>query len=189
MASIHKEYSTFVKGIITEANPLTFPENASIDEANFVLNRDGSRQRRLGIDYEAGYSLSSDIEENFFSDSAMTTYSWKNIRGLSTANIILVQVGSLLHLYNSDTTTISANKLADTIDLSEYELVLTNAEDDEVSIAEVSGRLVICSPSIEPFYLSYDKDNNTFYTEQIQLLIRDFKGLPSGNLINENPTT
>ena len=46
-----KLYRSFVKGLITEASPLTFPENASIDEKNFVLNRDGSRSRRLGVDY------------------------------------------------------------------------------------------------------------------------------------------
>jgi hypothetical protein len=45
-----KQYNTFVKGLVTEAGPLTYPENASLDEENFVLNRDGSRQRRLGMD-------------------------------------------------------------------------------------------------------------------------------------------
>jgi hypothetical protein len=33
-----KIYRSFTKGLITEASPLTFPENASIDERNFVLN-------------------------------------------------------------------------------------------------------------------------------------------------------
>ena len=189
MASIHKEYSTFVKGIITEANPLTFPENASTDEANFVLNMDGSRQRRFGIDYEAGYSLSEDILEDFFSDSAITTYTWKNIRGLSSANLVIVQVGNLLHLYDSDNSSISANENSETIDLSAYELDGKRAEDREVSMSEVSGRLIVCSEFIEPFYVAYDKNNNTFFTEKIQILIRDFIGLESGLLIEENPTT
>ena len=52
-------YRSFVKGLITEANQLTFPDNASIDEANFVLNRDGSRARRLGVDYESSYVLTA----------------------------------------------------------------------------------------------------------------------------------
>ena len=47
MAAGTKEYNTFVKGIITEASALTYLENSSIDEDNFVLNRDGSRQRRV----------------------------------------------------------------------------------------------------------------------------------------------
>jgi hypothetical protein len=48
MAKGKLEFNTFVKGIITEAGPLTYPDGASLDEANFVLNRDGSRQRRFG---------------------------------------------------------------------------------------------------------------------------------------------
>ena len=48
------EFNTFVGGLVTEASPLTFPENASIDEANFELDRNGSRSRRLGMDYEEG---------------------------------------------------------------------------------------------------------------------------------------
>jgi hypothetical protein len=59
MSKATLERNTFIKGLITEANPLTFPENASIDEDNFVLNRDGSRQRRNGMDYENDYALVS----------------------------------------------------------------------------------------------------------------------------------
>lgn len=53
------EVNSFVKGLITEASALTFPENASLDEDNFVLKRDGSRQRRLGMDLEEDYKTVS----------------------------------------------------------------------------------------------------------------------------------
>ena len=66
-----KDYNTFVRGIITEANALTYPENASIDEENFVLNKDGSRQRRLGMDFEADYTLSANIPVAVFKDQAI----------------------------------------------------------------------------------------------------------------------
>ena len=33
-----KVYRTFIQGLVTEASPLTFPENASIDEENFVID-------------------------------------------------------------------------------------------------------------------------------------------------------
>ena len=56
-AETAKIYRTFVKGLITEASPLTYPENASIDEDNMILYRKGNRSRRLGIDFESGYSL------------------------------------------------------------------------------------------------------------------------------------
>src|SRR3546814_15800129 len=51
------EQNTFVAGLITEASPLTFPQNASLDEENFILSRKGSRARRLGMDLEDGYVI------------------------------------------------------------------------------------------------------------------------------------
>ena len=39
--------NTFVKGLVTEAGEMTFPENASVDELNCDLRRDGTRRRRL----------------------------------------------------------------------------------------------------------------------------------------------
>lgn len=43
------EITNFVAGLITEAGRLTFPEGASVDEKNFILNINGSRQRRPGM--------------------------------------------------------------------------------------------------------------------------------------------
>ena len=73
-AEINREYLTFVKGLITEASALSFPENASIDEDNFVLNRDGSRQRRLGFDYEeSAVHTDTSIAYNATENKAITT--------------------------------------------------------------------------------------------------------------------
>ena len=56
-AETTKLYRTFVKGMVTEASPLTYPEDASYDEDNMILYRKGNRSRRLGIDFEPGYTL------------------------------------------------------------------------------------------------------------------------------------
>lgn len=49
-----KSYFSFVAGLNTDASPLNFPDNFSSDEENFVLNIDGSRERRLGLALESG---------------------------------------------------------------------------------------------------------------------------------------
>ena len=56
-AETTKLYRTFVKGMITEASPLTYPEDASYDEDNMILYRKGNRSRRLGINFEDNYVL------------------------------------------------------------------------------------------------------------------------------------
>ena len=49
--------NTFVKGLITEAGELTFPPDASVDELNCDLRRDGSRRRRKGAAKETNNVL------------------------------------------------------------------------------------------------------------------------------------
>jgi len=92
-AKTERVFRSFVKGLITEASPLTFPENASIDEQNFVLNRDGSRSRRLGIDYESLYAKTStgltaaDIQEG-----KQSFHRWDTPSGNSSIAIGVVRI-------------------------------------------------------------------------------------------------
>src|SRR5690606_21235256 len=56
-----KSFNTFVKGLMTEASEINFPENYSLYEKNFELRRDGGRDRRKGMDllYPLGVMLTS----------------------------------------------------------------------------------------------------------------------------------
>ncbi len=87
-----KAFRSFVKGLITEANQLTFPENASIDEANFVLNRDGSRFRRLGLDYETAYALTSTgYTEDDIKEGKQSFHHWESPAGDTTVALGIVR--------------------------------------------------------------------------------------------------
>lgn len=48
------EANQYVKGLITEAGRMTFPEDASVYEKNFVLHPSGKRERRKGIGRQGG---------------------------------------------------------------------------------------------------------------------------------------
>ena len=52
---INTEFNTFVGGILTEANPINYPKGYTLDEENFILERDGTRRRRRGLDFESGF--------------------------------------------------------------------------------------------------------------------------------------
>jgi hypothetical protein len=110
----NKEYNTFAKGIITEANALNFPENASIDEANFVLNRDGSRQIRLGMDFEAGYTATA-VSSMTSAAIGVSCHEWINAGNTVSNQFAVVQVGDKLLVYNADASAISSS-LISTID-------------------------------------------------------------------------
>src|SRR5687767_15068708 len=96
--STNKAYHTFVKGIVTEAGPLTFPENASLDEENCVLNRDGSRQRRLGIDFELNFQL---LGVTLETDDVVTVHLWKNAANNTDNQFAVVQVGQRLMVFDA----------------------------------------------------------------------------------------
>src|SRR5690554_3165420 len=65
-----KSFNTFVKGLMTEASEINFPENYSLYEKNFELRRDGGRDRRRGMDllYPLGVTLTSKLYPLEFSD-------------------------------------------------------------------------------------------------------------------------
>jgi len=114
-----KVVNTFVKGLITEAGELTFPENASVDELNCDLRRDGSRRRRLAAKVEDSRVLSS------FTVSTSTRFhtgKWENVGGQSGLEFLVLQVGSTLRFYNKSNLPYSSHEIAETVDLSTYEV-------------------------------------------------------------------
>ncbi len=86
---------SFVKGLVTEAGELTFPENASVDELNCTLLRTGNRRRRLGVAVE---SLGSTYA-SFTEGSSVTTGSWENVGGQDGVEFTVVQIGNTLLFY------------------------------------------------------------------------------------------
>lgn len=179
-ASANKEYNTFVKGLVTEAGPLTFPENASLDEENFVLNRNGSRQRRLGMDFEESYVLRNATVE---ADDAVAVYRWFNAANDAANQFAVVQTGQILTIYNLDSTSVSGS-LITTLDLSAS---ITGKKTLDTSSG--MGYLFVCDGTSDPIFLQYNPSTNAVTAQSIDLKIRDFFGLDDGLDVDEKPAT
>lgn len=178
-ASTKKEYNTFVKGLITEAGPLTFPENASLDEENCVLNREGSRQRRLGMDFEEGYSLRS---ATITASTAVTVMRWENAANNPAYQFAVVQIGNVLYVHDANPTSIS-NSLVGTVTIAGF-------AGDKVCVgANGSGYLFVTTGSSNPIYLQYNPTTNTVTQGTITLKIRDIFGLDDGLAVDARPAT
>jgi hypothetical protein len=177
----NKEYNTFAKGIITEANALNFPENASIDEANFVLNRDGSRQLRLGMDFEAGYTATA-VSSMTSAAIGVSSHEWINAGNTVANQFAVVQVGDKLLVYNASASSISSSLLA-TIDASS---VIVD-ETKEIQSACGMGFFFFTSGSGSPAVLEYVGTTVTMRT--IDVKIRDFFGVYDGLRIDERPAS
>lgn len=173
-----KPYNTFVKGIVTEAGPLTFPENASLDEENCVLNRDGSRQRRLGMDFEQDFVLTP---ATVTGAHAVTSHRWKNAANSTDNQFVVVQVGSMLYIYDANTVSTSGN-LRDVRDM-------TGTINPSIPMASYNGLgLLVCTGSYTPFYVSYDPGSNSFTTGAITVQVRDQFGLDDGLAVSDRPS-
>lgn len=176
--SAKKEYSTFVKGIITEAGPLTYPENASLDEENCVLNRDGSRQRRLGMDFEDDFVLRS---VTVLPTDAVASFRWHNADNNADHQFAVVQVGQNLLVFDASKPSISAN-LKTTLSIATYTDGTT-----PIQVASGHGVLFCTGGKTSPFYLAYNAATDTITLTAITINIRDFFGVDDGLAVDEQP--
>ncbi len=165
--------NTFVKGLITEASPLTFPENSSVDENNCSLARTGVRGRRKGIEKETGFSLSS---FTFTKATLIHEINWENVSGESGVEFLVVQVGSTLRFYDKSSTPVSGNEKSFTIDLNTFSAGNGEAiSASRISGTSINGNFIVVSPAIESFFIEYDSDADTISTTQITPKVRDFE--------------
>ena len=160
------EVNAFVKGLITEASPLTFPENASIDEDNLVPQRDGSRKRRLGLDYENQYSIiNSSIPAA--DDVSYSSYAWKGPGGYTEIEFAVVQIGGKLNFFDSSTLPISANLV--------YSVTINASNSSPISMTSVDGVLIVVDGSGTIY--TFDYDGSSISQSSGRLLIRDLFGV------------
>lgn len=166
------EVNSFVQGLITEASPLNFPGNATSDEQNFVLNRDGTRNRRLGMDLEPNYTL-TDIN-SVISDVQNTPpvpYKWQNVAGDGETNFLIVQMKDKLYVYNLANQSLSSTGLVDTIDLAPHSFPVSV----QYSFSSVDGRLIVAAGHSTVAIISYK--SGVFSVETKSLLVRDVWGV------------
>jgi hypothetical protein len=168
------EINNFVSGLITEATPLNFPPNASLDEQNFVLNRDGSRTRRPGMDLEPGGAqviTSSVPVPGVGSTVAHNCFRWNNVGGIGSLTYIVVQIGNELNFYNNANIPLSINGAPD----YQY-LYPTTYASQRFSMTAVDGMLVVTTGQKSIDIFRYDTVAGLGHSTQI-LYIRDMFGV------------
>lgn len=172
------EVNSFIQGLITEASPLNFPANASKDEENFVLNTDGSRDRRLGMDYESGYVIRNAPAE-FTNTLGTNTYRWSNVNGIAGLEILVVQLGRTLVFYDVSKESISAQApMGSYTTGSTYGYTPEIFPDDiKYSFTNVHGYLVVVGGIGDILSISYDPISLTFKAGFQRIFVRDFWGI------------
>ncbi len=168
-----KAVNNFIKGLITEAAELTFPEGASVDELNCDLRRDGTRRRRLGAVYESNNTLSSFTMTD---SETIATGDWINVGGDADLEFLVLQKGNTLYFYNKGNLPYSAQVESNSVDLSSYEQAgSAGAENAKCQFTSIKGNLVVSSPEINTIAIVYDSSGGTFTVTQVSFEVRDFE--------------
>lgn len=190
-ATTNKFYRSFIKGLITEASPLTFPENSSIDEDNTIIFKKGNRARRLGVAPEEDFHLNpSLISQGTIASLAIKGYRWNSVAEDADVNFIVSQVGRYLYFYDLSTSPLSAGLKAFQVDLQTYIAPnQTDVEQAKVTFANGKGLLFVVGEKTEPFSVEYFPDTDTIVTQRIYIQIRDFQGVDDGLANDEEPVT
>lgn len=185
------EINKFNAGLITDASPLTSVENSSLDEDNMVLNIDGSRNRRLGMDYEEEHvAVSTTVVDAGTLPIAFTSFRWDNAGGIPDKSIIVIQSGIQVKFFHAEQYPNSGALI--------FTHTITGALNSQpFSYASVDGILVIAS-GIKNTRVFEFSSPNTITVRSNTLVVRDFWGVEDvvggtdlllGNDIQLRPTT
>lgn len=197
---VNKEYNTFVRGLITEASPFTFPDNCSIAEDNFILNRKGYRERRPGIDLESGFEFTEGPSYAEYSESAISTYKWENVNSDGTLLILIVQIGFNLYFFDGTKSPISAYPLngGNPINISSATIVpdsgptvsaFLGANAKTVcSFSNISGKCIITNGSECVFTLTYNAQEDSVRLKIYGLMVRDIWGIDDLLKVSDRPS-
>ena len=168
---IQKTVNNFVKGLITEAAELTFPESASVNESNCDLRRDGSRRRREAVAVESNAVLSSFTISN---SEIVGTGTWINVGGSAALEFLVVQKGNTIFFYNKAELPYSDQVISGSISLATYEFAGSIGSNNvKCQYASINGTLIISSGAIDTIVASYDGTNVS--VSSIAFKTRDFE--------------
>lgn len=173
-----KDYISLTKGLITEASPLAFPEGATTDELNFVLDTDGiTRSRRKGLD-----SVKTDQTESFGPNDIARLQEVLYWQATDLILFVYDKIGQNFGTYLS----IHRNNLqmtkVGTYELSEQSNQVFLAQSTNfVSITVGKGNL--------PYLLEYKEDTAEIELSRITIYVRDFELVDDGLPLTERPST
>jgi hypothetical protein len=185
-AKTQKLYRTFVKGLITEASYLTYPEDSSLDELNTVPSRKGNRTRRFGMNYATGNASAVSYDPT----TAKESFMWNAVASQAAKSFFVYQNGNELHFFDRSVPSFALSKLPFIMDLRLYARPgVSDVKTQSCRFASGKGFLFVVNPDCDPMIVAYDPSTQTFSVTRLTILARDFEGLFDGLSNDAEPTT
>lgn len=168
------QINEFSGGLNTELNPLASSVNTTLDELNMEIRQDGSRAKRLGLEYEAAFNLrTTGVSYADTKKLAVSSYRWDNAGGQADKSLLVVQIGPRISIFTFSVTPLSDTPIyTETISLSSGD-PYTRVFD----YTTVDGILILATGSGEIGVYDYDPTSDTVSKTTTRLLIRDLFGV------------
>lgn len=179
-ATQHTLQIDFSKGKITEVNELNFPEGSVRVANNFEFKIDKTVQRRLGLDYESGYSL---LDIGSIDAKAISVFEWKSVDNQTAQDFGVIQVGSNLYFFDLTESALSNGYLG-VLSTAAYKVAV--GDNFEYSFSSGRGALFVTGQNIDPLQVVYV--GGVFSVTVITIRMRDFDGLDDGLEYDERPS-
>lgn len=178
--------NSFVKGLVTEATGMNFPEKAVVETYDCIFDIDGSVYRRTGLDFEPNF-VTKTIDR---SNRVIKEYLWQNVSGNGNITVVVLQVGSTLYFWEADGTGIfSTGAQTTTVTLTPVAGAPTT-EAVEAQFTDGNGYLIVVHPYCEPMRIAYDISAHTATATNVILQVRDFEGAVNDVLaVDARPTS
>lgn len=165
----------FEGGLVSDFTVLNFPANSTSDEANVLLNRDGSRSRRLALSRENNDTLSTGTADTTLPTLWLQQYRWENVANLGNLDFIINQIGSTLHFYDASQSNLSGSKKSFTVNLETFKApAATTTAQTPVAVSSGKGALFVTGETVSPFFIEYNLAGDSISTTTISVEIRDF---------------
>lgn len=185
-----KPQISFFRGLQTEASPLNYPEDFFEDGDNIELDANALVSRRLGVNAETAYQLSSPVSKGLVDDYEILELVWESPGGDSGENFYVLRYGNIIHFYDNNQSPRSSFKKSFTVNLDVFLVSGTSTSVNQpVTMAAGFRRLFVTGDKIEPFYITYNPDTGTITTTQANIQVRDIEDLDDGFAIDEEPTS
>lgn len=187
-ASASKNFFTFIGGMNTETSPLISPENTARLLQNVDLDTTGKISRRLGLDFESGFSLSTDtFTETETKDNYTSIDEWISANGDVDQNFYVIRVGLKLFFFDMIATAPSNNLIGSLTLTGNTDALATMAKED-IQFNSGNGVLFVTGRTIKPSFITFTSPS-TFVQTIISMEIRDFEGVDDGLAIENRPAT
>lgn len=167
----------FNKGLITDVNPLAFPADASIDERNMELLKDGTRRRRRGRT-SVGTVSTSIIGLKANEHNPVVSFVWGSAGNQGGFDILVVQCGNYVGFFKNNVSDPFSQPIMQTT-------FLGLPSDFRAQLASVNGRLLMTSGGEEIIVFEYSTLTGNITSQTIRLQVRDLWGVETGLALNQ----